>query len=105
MSENQHNALDLQGRETKLGHVRPINPLYSGELGQVSGIGTSSPFRNAGSQGELWVFVTLFVILISTLIGVATGSFLVGLICSNNCSCNLYQYVADKALLFYKENR
>ena len=80
MSEKQGNKSDLQGRETKPGHARPINPFYSGKLGQLSGIGTSSPFRNAGAQGEIWVFVTLFGILISTFVGVATGSFLVGIV-------------------------
>ena len=78
MNENPNNASGPQGRETTPGHARPINPLYSGRLGRLSGIGTSSPMRNASWQAEIWVFLVLFAILVSTLIGSATQSFLIG---------------------------
>ncbi len=80
MSPNLNDASDSQGRETEAGHARPMNPLLSGRLGRLSGIGTSSPFRSAGGQGELSVFLIIFAILVSTFIGSVTQNLLIGIV-------------------------
>ncbi len=79
MSQEPNNASEPQGCETEPGHARPINPFFSGRLGRLSGIGTSSPFRNAGRQGEISVFLILFAILVSTYIGSLTQNLLIGI--------------------------
>ncbi len=53
MNENPNDASNPQGREREPGHARPMNPLLSGRLGRLSGIGTSSPYRQAGPSGEI----------------------------------------------------
>ncbi len=79
MSQDSNNASEPQGRETESGHARPMNPFFSGRLGRLSGIGTSSPFRNAGGHGEVSTFLILFAILISTFIGSVTQNLLIGI--------------------------
>lgn len=78
MNEDFHDASDPQGREKEPGHARPMNPLLSGRLGRLTGIGTSSPYRQASSSGELVTFLILFALLVSTSVGAATQSFLIG---------------------------
>ena len=79
MNRNPNDASDSQGRETEQGHARPMNPFFSGRLGRLTGIGTSSPLRNAGSVGEVAVFPILFAILISTFIGSVTQNLFIGI--------------------------
>jgi len=80
MSQNPNDASNPQGRETEPGHARPMNPLLSGRLGRLTGMGTSSPFRNAGAAGEISVFLILFAILVSVLIGSVTQSLIIGIV-------------------------
>ena len=78
MSQNPNDAFNPQGREGEPGYARPMNPLLSGRLGRLSGIGTSSPYRNSGPTGALVTFLMLFAILVGTGVGAATHSFLIG---------------------------
>ena len=80
MNYNPNDASDPQGRETEPRHARPINPFFSGRLGRLTGIGTSSPLRYAGAAGEIAVFPILFAILISTLIGSMTQNLFIGIV-------------------------
>jgi hypothetical protein len=78
MNENPNDASNPQGREREAGQARPINPFLSGRLGRLTGIGTSSPYRQASSSGELVTFLILFALLAGTGVGIAIQSFLVG---------------------------
>ncbi len=79
MNQQHYDPSNPQGRETEPGHARPMNPFFSGRLGRLTGIGTSSPYRNAGPSAEIWTFVALLAILIGTGIGSATQSLLIGI--------------------------
>ena len=80
MSYNPNDASDPQGRETEPRQARPMNPFFSGRLGRLTGIGTSSPFRSASWLGEIAVFLILFTIIASTLIGSVTQNLLIGIV-------------------------
>jgi hypothetical protein len=79
MSQEHYDPSNPQGREMEPGHARPMNPFFSGRLGRLTGIGTSSPYRNAGASAELLTFVALLAILIGTGIGAANQSLIIGI--------------------------
>jgi hypothetical protein len=79
MNQEHNDPSNPQGRESELGHARPMNPFFSGRLGWLSGISISSPYRKAGPSGEILTFIILVAILVAVGIGAANQSLIIGI--------------------------